>query len=314
MRTRPRPYAHTAHRPECSGATLSRVLPSLLAAILIAVAPAGAARAQAQTSNPARDYVEARTTEVFRRVVGTAVPNHSPAPRIVGGTTARPGSNPFQVALLLKSQSSNFQAQYCGGSLVAGRFVVTAAHCSDFVTPGEVQVLTDTRRLDGSGSRRNVVAITVHPAFDSRTMDNDIAVWELASEVTGVPFAQLPPQDAAEPITKRITLATGWGRDDRGLFPIDFMQAKLKLIPRAECNVSYQGAITQNMVCAGLRSGGRDTCQGDSGGPLTRKRLGAFVELTGITSWGNGCGLAGYPGVYTRVARFTDFIQGIVER
>jgi len=51
-----------------------------------------------------------------------------------------------------------------------------------------------------------------------------------------------------------------------------------------------------------------DTCQGDSGGPLM-----AFVDdrwvLAGITSSGNGCAQAGYPGVYTRVSAFISFID-----
>jgi len=54
-----------------------------------------------------------------------------------------------------------------------------------------------------------------------------------------------------------------------------------------------------------------DTCQGDSGGPLM-----AFVNnswiLGGITSFGHGCALAGYPGVYTRVSSFVTFIDSII--
>jgi secreted trypsin-like serine protease len=57
------------------------------------------------------------------------------------------------------------------------------------------------------------------------------------------------------------------------------------------------------MVCAGVDGGGRDACQGDSGGPLV-----VAGRLVGLVSWGNGCALAGYPGVYTRVSAMADLV------
>jgi secreted trypsin-like serine protease len=88
------------------------------------------------------------------------------------------------------------------------------------------------------------------------------------------------------------------------------------LQPKSDCNDadSYDGFITNNMICAGLDAGGKDTCQGDSGGPLTARLndeggLAKYDVLTGITSFGTGCADPELFGVYTRVAKFRTWIN-----
>lgn len=58
------------------------------------------------------------------------------------------------------------------------------------------------------------------------------------------------------------------------------------------------------MICAGEE--GKDSCQGDSGGPMTCGE-GDMDPLCGIVSWGRGCALAGYPGVYTQASTYVDW-------
>lgn len=290
---------------------------TILAIGMIAAA-FGEAAVAAETGNWMRDYVEMRSQAVLERAIGSrraAAIRPSATPNIVGGQPAGPNANPFQVALLYKGEPNNALAQYCGGTLYKPNVVVTAAHCSDFVTPGSVQVLTGTRQLDGTGTRRNVSKIFIHPAYNATTADSDVAVWKLSSSATGIEtarLAQLPTE-----LKSGKTLATGWGRTNSyPEYPIALRQVIMPLQPRSDCNDadSYHGQITQNMICAGLDTGGRDSCQGDSGGPLT-VRVGnsggvdKYDVLIGITSWGGACAAPELFGVYTRVAKFKDWID-----
>ena len=261
-----------------------------------------------------RDYVRLRVEAMNMKVLGSRTPNvegRAYGPRIVGGTIAGAQDNPFQVALLHKDIANNFDALYCGGTLLKSNVIVTAAHCSDFVMADQVQVLTGTRNLDGTGTRRDVSEIAVHPDWDRDTYEKDVAVWRLSSEVRGTRFASIAAADG--PIGENL-LVTGWGdMTPRGNFPIKLRKVEVPLISRMNCNDanSYKGAITEDMLCAGYDAGGKDACSNDSGGPLTR---GADnTVLTGITSWGNGCARPNLFGVYTRVSNESvhNFITGV---
>lgn len=82
------------------------------------------------------------------------------------------------------------------------------------------------------------------------------------------------------------------------------------LVPVANqsyCNQRYNGMITPRHICAGLKKGGKDSCQGDSGGPMTFDE--GTRKLVGVVSFGTGCAMPSYPGVYGRVTSVRSWIK-----
>lgn len=235
-------------------------------------------------------------------------------PMIIGGEDAEEDVHPFQVGLMIKSISDDFQAQFCGGTLVAERFVVTAAHCSENISSpaDQVQVLVGARRLDGSGQRVDVARVTLHPSYNPETADYDVAVWELARPVSGIDFATIASTQPTTPGT--FLRVTGWGSYTwpKPVYPMDLQQVDVPYIPTVGGSCSLSSGITPRMICAG--KAGQDACRADSGGPLTIDRGQGFTELVGIVSWGRGCALPDYPGIYVNVAEssINRFIRNIV--
>jgi hypothetical protein len=168
------------------------------------------------------------------------------------------------------------------------------------------------QRLDRGGQRINVKRVTIHPQYDDLTLDYDVAVWELAKPLTGIPFASLASVAPTVPDTP--LLATGWGRLSYSVnwWPYMLQQVELGFVPVVDGACGNQSGVTPRMICA--TAPGKDTCSGDSGGPLTINRGAGFTELAGIVSYGYQCAVPGYPGVYTNVAdtAVNRFIRDIV--
>lgn len=241
-----------------------------------------------------------------------------PWDRIVGGTKAPEGAWPWQVSVGTAATSNGYYAHFCGGSLVSPKWVVTAAHCVQdrlLMTPAdELKVLTGTINLSSGGERVGVRRVIVHPAYDEFTSDNDIALLELSAPVSATAVAPLSAAD--EPYLAaagKAVWVTGWGNmdPDGNDFPYRLMEVGLTLFKPGKCRAVYD-TYTDNMVCAGTSAGGKDSCQGDSGGPLVVSDQVGGYRLVGVVSFGEGCGLQGYPGVYTRVSRYVAWIDGYV--
>lgn len=85
------------------------------------------------------------------------------------------------------------------------------------------------------------------------------------------------------------------------------MAVNLSIIPRRLCigaGAYKPERVGPKAFCAGSFEGGRDSCQGDSGGGLI-----CDGYLTGVVSFGYGCGRASYPGIYTNVFQYKKWIR-----
>lgn len=266
----------------------------------LAAAPGVARIMPAASFNWARDFVRLRSGG------GALSPPPGVSPRIVGGREADPDTHPFQVGLLLADTGLNAEDQFCGGSLISDRYVLTAAHCSDFITdPSTVEILAGTQLLadengrNAGGERVAVKQIHVHPRWNSDTSNFDVALWELEQPLTGAPTATLAATPPSVPGT--LLRVTGWGATSyMGDSSAKLLQVDVPFVPTVRRKCQQQRGVTPQMICAG--AGGVDSCQGDSGGPLTINRGAGFTELVGVVSFGFECAISGYPGVYANVA------------
>ncbi len=232
-------------------------------------------------------------------------------PLIVGGTDAVKGELPFQVSIQSASGS-----HFCGGSLIKKNWVLTAAHCVASWKPQNKIVVGLHDRNDKVGTESFTASrVIAHPQFNRQTLDYDYALLQLSGDSkfrtidlnsTEIVIPDAGSQDVVNVWT------SGWGALSEGSFglPRILQKVEVPLVTAKACNAptSYNGEITDRMICAGLEAGGKDSCQGDSGGPLfTRQASGDFL-LVGVVSWGEGCARANKYGVYSKVNAQIDWI------
>lgn len=235
--------------------------------------------------------------------------------RIIGGQTTTIDQYPHQVALMNASGT----AQFCGGSIIDSQTILTASHCLTDNSASDISIAYGVDRLSQGLTRIMVSEIIMHPDYDTRTQENDIAILKLETPIPLSETAKIIPIVTQEDEDNGVinpgvdATITGWGNTSTGQNFVAPDQLQVVTVPivsnnQANGNNSYQGQITEDMLCAGDMSvGGKDACQGDSGGPLIVIKDGQQV-LAGVVSWGYGCADPNYPGVYARVSHFEDWI------
>ena len=144
-------------------------------------------------------------------------------PLIVGGEPVPDiADTPWQVALVSGGAARN---QFCGGSLVAETWVLTAAHCVDNfavdMNPARLEVVAGTLEYASGGEQIGVTEILVHPNWNDDTMDHDAALLRLASPATlGQPIELMAGDDggagrgqrAGQRLGRDLRRGTGIGR------------------------------------------------------------------------------------------------------
>jgi hypothetical protein len=146
---------------------------------------------------------------------------------------------------------------------------------------------------------------------------NDVALIKVFAPFTAganMQTIRLTDAQAEDSIAKpqNLVTVTGFGATKVGGKPVPgLMSVNVHYVERSTCNkgASYDGAITNGMICAGEAQGGEDSCQGDSGGPLTFHPLASDAMQIGIVSWGRGCAKELKYGVYTRIVAYRDWIM-----
>ncbi len=258
--------------------------------------------------------------------VGAAPAQDINSPEIVGGQEADPGEWPWQVALVKKANGADlYNGQFCGGTIVAADWVVTAAHCVEGRTTAYLDIVAGIHNLgspDPNFQRRTISQIIKHPGWNSSTFDNDIALLKLSSPIAErnasggtlpIRYAKLVPDNIGDLADKNVAV-TGWGNRAPGGqdYPTKLHEVVVPVATNTACANAYApDPITANMLCAGTT--GKDSCQGDSGGPLVYKNSGTW-QLAGVVSWGIGCANpdVDYLGVYARVSRYIGWINGYI--
>ena len=163
-----------------------------------------------------------------------------------------------------------------------------------------------------------VLTTYIHHNHNSNTLDNDIALLKMSSYTAteNICMVCLPARGSTRKPGQKCTV-TGYGYvSETGPIALRVREAQVPIVDEKDCSQAIN-AVTEKLFilptssfCAGGEHGA-DACQGDGGGPLVCE-VDGYYELTGLVSWGFGCGRPHVPGVYVKVSNFIGWINQII--
>ena len=238
--------------------------------------------------------------------------------KIVNGLPASP-SEKAEFNYFCSIASKNSTIPFCGAVYLKDNFVLTAAHCLYRIKnlPNTIKIQFNKKNLADNGLVFGVTKIIIHPNYNAKTSNFDFAILTLDSNPSNFGIKNNLILGKEEFYKKGIPYTIlGYGATSfQGQASPVLQTATINFVDTSETKYTKNDIKPSMFLAGGLNSSGKiiDTCQGDSGGPLFCK-IDKQTFVLGLTSWGVGCGLPGYPGVYAKVSVVAPWINSIISK